>query len=346
MIEVAFDMEKLRRPNSGLGQFCKHLGQSIQTENKEFNLTFYEDASDVSNFDGANTIQWNRKDALFGVKTSAHIWHCMHQEAKYLPKNKNTKIVLTIHDLNFLDKYTGSKRNSKLKKLQQLVNRASAITFISNYTRKIAEENLNLPDVPQEVIYNGIALTDVTAQKPGFVDQTDFIFSIGIIGQKKNFHVLVEAIKQLPDLKLYLCGNNSSDYAKSIKSKVAELGLENQVIMPGEISEAEKNWMYANCKTFVFPSLSEGFGLPVVEAMHYGKPVVISNKTSLPEIAGDEGIVLENFEPDYIASQIQLSIDSFSSEKEKALKKRASEFSWSNAAKDYIRIYKTLSGQD
>ena len=132
----------------------------------------------------------------------------MHQEAKYFPKDKTTKILLTIHDLNFLDKYTGAKKERKLKNLQKLVNKASGIAYISEFTKKIAEQHLELPDVLQKVIYNGVSVSDANPIKPEFVDDSKaFLFSIGIIGEKKNFHVLIEAMKNLPDLNLYLCGN-------------------------------------------------------------------------------------------------------------------------------------------
>ncbi len=168
---------------------------------------------------------------------------------------------------------------------------------------------MELPDVLQKVIYNGVSVLDANPIIPEFVDDSKaFIFSIGIIGEKKNFHVLIEAMKNIPDLNLYLCGNAGSKYADKIRILITKHNLEKRVFLPGEISEAEKNWMYKNCKAFVFPSLNEGFGLPVVEAMHFGKPVVLSKLTSLPEIGGEEAVYLDNFLPEEIANKIELAI--------------------------------------
>ena len=342
MARIFLDTEKLKNPNSGLGQFCAHLGTAVEKTAKE-EIGFYLDQAHLPFFETKNTVIWKRSHQYFGVSVKADLWHCMHQEAKYFPKDNATKILLTIHDLNFLEKYTGAKRERKLKNLQKLVCKASGIAYISEFTRKIAEQHLELTDVLQKVIYNGVSVSDANPIKPEFVeDGKGFIFSIGIIGEKKNFHVLIEAMKNLPNLNLYLCGNTNSKYADKIKALITKHNLGKCIFLPGEISEAEKNWMYENCKTFVFPSLNEGFGLPVVEAMHFGKPVVLSKLTSLPEIGGDEAVYLDNFLPEEIANKIELAIKSNALEQQKALKNKASFFSWEKAAQQYLELYKVI----
>ena len=342
MPRIFLDTEKLKSPNSGLGQFCAHLGKAIEKTSKE-EIGFYVDPEHLTFFETKNTLLWKRSHQYLGVPVKADLWHSMHQEAKYFPKDKAAKILLTIHDLNFLDKYTGSKRERKLKNLQKLVNKASGIAYISAFTKKIAEQHLKLPDVMQKVIYNGVSVSDVESIKPVFLDHDEaFIFSIGIIGEKKNFHVLVEAMKEFTNLKLFLCGNASSKYADKIRTLITKHKLEKRVVITGEISEAEKNWMFENCKAFVFPSLSEGFGLPVVEAMHFGKPVVLSKLTSLPEIGGKEAVYLDNFLPEEIAGKIQFAIKNNTSESQKLLKNRASLFSWQKAAEQYLEMYSAV----
>ena len=342
MSRIFLDTEKLKSPNSGLGQFCAHLGKAIENEANE-PIGFYIDKKHYDFFLSNNKIIWKRSHQYFGVSVKADLWHCMHQEAKYFPIDKTTKILLTIHDLNFLDKYTGAKKERKLKNLQKLVNKASGIAYISEFTKKIAEQNLELPDVLQKVVYNGVSVSNANPIKPEFVDDSKaFLFSIGIIGEKKNFHVLIEAMKNLPDLNLYLCGNATSKYADKIRTLIAKHNLEKSVFLTGEISEVEKSWMYKNCEAFVFPSLNEGFGLPVVEAMHFGKPIVISKLTSLPEIGGKEATYLDNFLPDEIANKIEFAITNHTPERQKLLKERASFFSWKKAAKQYLEIYNTI----
>ena len=342
MAQIFLDTEKLKNPNSGLGQFCAHLGNAIEKTAKQ-EIGFYVDYQHLTFFETKNTILWKRSHQYLGVPVRVNLWHSMHQEAKYFPKGKATKILLTIHDLNFLDKYTGAKRERKLKNLQKLVYKATGIAYISEFTKKIAEQNLELPNVLQKVIYNGVSVSDASPIKPEFVeDSKAFIFSIGIIGEKKNFHVLIEAMKNLPNLNLYLCGNATSKYADKIRTLIAKHDLGKRAFLPGEISEAEKNWMFENCKAFVFPSLNEGFGLPVVEAMHFGKPLVISKLSSLPEIAGKEATYLDNFLPEEIANKIEFAIKNNTQEQQKSLKNRASFFSWQKAAEQYLEMYSDL----
>lgn len=342
MARIFLDTEKLKSPNSGLGQFCAHLGKAIEKTSKE-EIGFYVDPEHLTFFETKNTLLWKRSHQYLGVPVKANLWHSMHQEAKYFPKDTATKILLTIHDLNFLDKYEGAKRKRKLKNLQKLVNKSSGIAYISAFTKKVAKQHLNLPDVVQKVIYNGISVSDTKPIKPAFVNHDEaFIFSIGIIGEKKNFHVLVEAMKELKSLKLFLCGNATSKYADKIRTLITKHKLEKRVVITGEVSEAEKNWMFENCKAFVFPSLSEGFGLPVVEAMYFGKPVVLSKLTSLPEIGGKEAVYLDNFLPEEIASKIEFAINNDTPERQKLLKNRASLFSWEKAAEQYLEIYNTI----
>ena len=88
--------------------------------------------------------------------------------------------------------------------------------------------------------------------------------------------------------------------------------------------------------------MNEGFGLPVVEAMHFGKPIVLSKLTSLPEIGGKEATYLDNFLPDEIANKIEFAITNHTPERQKVLKERASFFSWKKAAKQYLEIYNTI----
>lgn len=344
MAVITLDVEKMKRLHSGLGQFCLHLSKEIIAQDDKDTFCFYIDKSQVDNFGEKYIYITNSKmDRYIGVDAQSDLWHCMHQEPKYFPRNKNSKLIMTIHDLNFLDKYSGMKREKKLKRLQQIVNKVQGIAFISEHTKKVAFKNLTIPQVPNKVIYNGVALGSEEEICPEFVkSERPFLFTIGIIGEKKNFHVLVEAMKHLPEFDLYICGNNSSDYAVKIRRLITEHNLGGQVYLPGEISEGEKKWMYTNCSSFIFPSLSEGFGLPVVEAMNFGKPLVLSNLSSLPEIGGEQAYYLDDFSPVEISQKIRKAINEDSKSKKEALIKRALKFNWKNSAQEYLNLYKQV----
>lgn len=346
MKSVLLEMEKLKNLHSGLGQFCFHLGSEFK-KTESLNFNYYVPEKLIGMFgENVNYTKQSILHKFFPLKKGVDIWHCLHQGSDYFPGNKKAKVILTIHDLNFLDKYIGLKRSRKLKTLQKKVNKADALTAISNYAKRTAEEKLDLKGKAIKVIYNGNSLqTFQDSRTPGFIKEgAKFLFSLGIIQPKKNFHVLIPFLKQLEGLNLVIAGNSKSEYAKEIIQKSKEAGLENRVILPGNISEEEKYWLYKNCEAFVFPSLSEGFGLPVVEAMSLGKPVFLANSSSLPEIGGKEAFYWDDFDPANMKKIYESGVNEYADDagKKERIKLHASQFSWENAAKEYISLYNFL----
>ncbi|HVF97019.1 MAG TPA: glycosyltransferase, partial [Flavisolibacter sp.] len=130
------------------------------------------------------------------------------------------------------------------------------------------------------------------------------------------------------------------DYLQKIKAKAEELGVAHRVHFAGTVSEAEKYWWLQNCALFLFPSLAEGFGLPVIEAMYFGRPVLLSNKTSLPEIGGTHASYLQSFEDNHLSEMCAKTIAAFTPEKSRNMQAWAKRFSWEAAAEAYWKIYK------
>ena len=110
-------------------------------------------------------------------------------------------------------------------------------------------------------------------------------------------------MKFLPEYDLYICGKDSFQYADEIRTQIKEKAVGN-VFVTGMIEQTEKIWLYRNCQAFLFPSRGEGFGLPVIEAMQFGKAVFISNYTCLPEISNGFAFIWEKLEPEAMAKSI------------------------------------------
>ena len=346
MKHILLEMEKLKNLNSGLGQVCLGLGREFEKISpKECDLTFYIPALFKGSF--GNQFHYLRRSAkhrFFKIPSRAYdVWHCLHQDSRYFPKNENTKLILTIHDLNFLEKYRGLRRARKLVALQRRVDRAQVITVISKFTENQVRENLNIKGKPLHVIPNGNSLdASKTAMKPSFIHFSSFIFTIGGVSKKKNFHVLLPLLQNEPNLHLVIAGDRKTAYDSEIESMARTLGISHRVHMPGAVNHEEKLWLYQHCLAFAFPSLQEGFGLPVVEAMSLGKPVFLSKLTSLPEVGGMEAHYWDNFEPDAMRAVLKKGLEEFSDEKAKRSIEWSKRFSWNHAAKEYLKLYQTL----
>ena len=346
MKRILVEMEKLKNPNSGLGQFCIKIGEEFQ-KNKptELDIDFYVPSVQKNIFGSDfHYVKHKAFHKLIPVTNADYdVWHCLQQDSHYLPFNKKTKLLLTIHDLNFLEKYKGSKQKRKLKGLQKRVDKAAAITVISKFTEMIVRENLELNNKPLYVIPNGNSLVIVeNATKPDFVSYSNFIFSIGIISEKKNFHSLLPLLQNDKQLHLIIAGNKESAYAHQLIKLASQLKVSEQLHLVGIVNESEKYWLYSNCKAFVLPSLTEGFGLPVVEAMSLGKPIFLSNLTSLPEVGGEESYYWKHFEPQHMIEIFENGLKDFSEEKSKRIITWSKQYSWENAAKAYLELYSVL----
>jgi glycosyltransferase involved in cell wall biosynthesis len=256
-----------------------------------------------------------------------------------MPASSRTKYILTIHDLNPLSENLDPIFQTRYKKtLQKKIDRAYIVTFISQFTKDETEKKFNLANKKTFVIYNGIALPS-SAETASFIPSGKFIFCIGTVVPKKNFHVLIEMMKHLPEYQLIMAGTLFHQYAKDMQEKIKALNLDNQIHLIGTISDEEKRWYYENASAFVFPSLLEGFGLPVAEAMSLGLPLFISNKTSLPEIAGRDATYFSSFEGAIMASEFLIGMQDFTSEKKARLMERSKIFDWKKAAEAYMELY-------
>lgn len=171
-----------------------------------------------------------------------------------------------------------------------------------------------------------------------------FIMYVGRPTPHKNLEKLVEAFTELTktngDLWLALAGKKDANYLR-IEDKVNKTGVKN-VIFTDFVNEGELRWMYENCATYVFPSLSEGFGLPGLEAMAHGAPVVSSSATCLPEIYGEAAHYFDPTDVKDMATKINevLSDETLRKKLTATGKKQVNKYSWEKMAAETIEIYK------
>ncbi|AZQ63515.1 glycosyltransferase family 1 protein [Flammeovirga pectinis] len=352
---VLIDFDKLKVPNCGLGNVAINFGNALfSIDQNKFKWEILVSAPLSVSYLEENTFKVRKlsilnKKNILPFDKGVDLVHLTNQMTKYRV-SKGVKNILTIHDLNFLFEEEGINKKKKLYYLQKQVNRASLITVISEFTAKIVRRYLIIPENLEIVVVpNGVhSPMEIEQKKPNHIKKHQkFFFTIGTIMPKKNFLSLVEMMPNIEEeTHLYIAGSFSKEeYVIKIKNRIQELKLENRVTLLGEITENEKSYLYQYAEAFLFPSLYEGFGLPIIEAMYCGTPVICSNLTSLPEIGGDYAYYWDNFEPNYMAIKVLESLQIFESntiQNTSKLKKYAKKFSWSKNANKYYQLYELL----
>lgn len=350
MNKVLVDLYKLGGNSfNGLYHFCYQLGFYMAArppDDMELHLYVPKDKVGLFGDHMKYAVQRSRdKFYRFGTR-QFDIWHVATTISWYRPFNRRTKNVLTIHDLNFLDQdeFSAASRKRYLRLTQQKADRADYLTFISEFAHQQALAHMHLGDKPYRIIYNGCnaPLTGREFEEPAYKPARPFLFSIGQLHSRKNFHVL-PALLINNDYELIIAGMKDFDYAGKIISEAQRLGVTERVKLVGPVSNEEKFWYYQHCLAFVFPSKAEGFGLPVLEAMHFGKPVFLSKFTSLPEIGGEAAYYFDSFEPDAMRCAFEKGMNDFNNhDRTAAIKKQAASFSWNKAVQEYLDTYRQL----
>lgn len=343
--EVMVDCNKMKKPNTGLYSFCKNLVNALNNPENS-------GGAQVSMFAPESAFHLFQKDIpkkkmhawhsfYLSLPREVKVWHETYQLGKYHPAG-NQKRVLTIHDLNFLYERNRKGLKSGLKHLQKNVDNADVLVTISEYTKKDLLNYIEVSGKDVKVIYNGCENYTGPVVSPERTPVRPFLFSLGTILPKKNFHVL-PCLLYKNDFDLIIAGNLSS-YSEKIMAEATKWGVENRVHIIGPVDEPVKQWYLKNCEAFLFPSVAEGFGLPVVEAMFYGKPLFLSQHTCLPEVGGNAAVYFNtDFDSEDMQQEFNKGMELFRQPgRLDELRKRVSLFSWDQAARQYWTIYRSL----
>lgn len=350
--KVFLETHNLKNRAGGLGTFNYELIKGLsQLDLGDLELTLNVQDPPRLQAEFGNQFNYHKysslsRHKLFRNRGHYDLWHSVNQNTKVEPA-RVSKYLLTVHDVNFAEE-TGDK-SSKLHVLfKQKLARATAITYISEFAKKQAHDHFEIPNVPEYIIYNGnpiSTLQDISRHVPNIPTDKPFLYSIGDFLERKNFLSLVKMMPLLPDFNLIISGNHDKEYGHQIQKYITDHQLQNQVFLTGKVDDTAKQYFYANCRAFVFPSIREGFGLPPIEAMAFGKPVFLSNKTSLPEIGGEHAYYWNNFDPEYMKLELEKGLSHFEhnkTEMETHMKNRAARFDWKIAAQQYLDVYQAI----
>ncbi len=273
------------------------------------------------------------------------LWHSLHQLNKNLPPGmlSGATRLLTVHDLNYLYGPRAYSRWRHQRRTLALMRRTDAVVAISHHTAADVRRALGWRG-PLEVIYNGARnfIDAPRAPLPGWAadDPRPFLFHLSRLSPSKNPRAIVDLARAWPEMRFVLCGPPGDD-SRRLRAAV---GLPNLEFHLG-ISEAQKAWAYAQCAGFLFPSWAEGFGLPPIEAMHFGKPVFLARRSCLPEIGSDAADYFDDFAPAAMRRVVQAGLARQAQPgRAAAIQAHAAQFDWDRAAAAYLALYRRLLG--
>lgn len=284
-----------------------------------------------------------------------HIHHITNQDLAFLlTKMELSRTVVTCYDLIPWVYYRNRSRYWK-RNIEGL-RKADRIITISKFSKEDIIRNAGVPADRIDVIYCGVDRNvfyprrDRTALDTlGIQPDARVLLYVGSEEPRKNLAVVLEAVslvrKEIPTIMLLKVGSpGMSGSRKLITQLITKFHLEDRVFFSGDISEEMLAKYYNASDLFIFPSLYEGFGLPIIEAMACGCPVIASNTTSIPEVVGDAGILVE---PDDLHKITQSIIEILIKEEKRDFLiergfSRVIQFDWEEAKRNTIRVYERL----
>ncbi|MDR1258424.1 MAG: glycosyltransferase family 4 protein [Tannerellaceae bacterium] len=343
-MKIIFDCERMKHPYTGLSEYCSQLGKALQSTAADNEVAFYVPPG-YKNYFGHNSRYhiYSSIHKIFPLRVrQTDVWHTNSQRP-LIKSGYGMKRIITIHDLNFLyEKPSQAKIKKYLKAFQGNIDRADAVITISGYAKTDIVNHLRLNGKPVFVVYNGCNVREFPGyDRPVYRPEAPFLFSLGTVLPKKNFHVLPCLIRN-NDYELIIAGKGSDKYARQIMEKAAEYRVADRVRLIGPVSDKDKYWYLKNCTAFLFPSIAEGFGIPPVEAMHFGKPVFLSALTSLPETGGRYAYYFNDFDPESMRETFESGMDHYIKTRPEAMIiQHAGRFSWEKSAKACWDIYKS-----
>lgn len=362
MAKIVIDARELRTTTGRYVERLLHYLQKIDTTNnyvvllkpqdmagwEPTNPKFKKLASPYKEFTFAEQLGFKRQVK----KLNADLVHFAMVQQPILYRGK---VVTTMHDLTTC-RFKNPAKNGAVFWFKQQVYRfvnkhvarkSKAIIVPTNFVKNDVAKFTGIKPDKITVTYEAADLIPGTAQPIAALRNKNFIFYLGRPTPHKNLGRLIDAFEILhrtePDLLLVLGGKKDALY-EAHEKRVKELKLSSHVVFTGFVSEPQLKWLYQNCQVYVFASLSEGFGLPGLEAMMHRAPVAASEATCLPEVYGDAAQYFNPLDAYDMARTIGELVTNKRLRTETIIKgrKKAEEYSWQRMAQQTLTVYESV----
>lgn len=341
-MKIALDATySLGRNLSGVGTYSRELLYGLAASHPEADYLFcYRPHRYLRSYSETLPRNVRRKLLWRDWPRSVDLFHGLNQR---IDSTRPARTVATFHDLFVLtgDYSTPEFRRRFAAQARQAAERSDLVIAVSHFTARQIEALLKVEPARIRVVPHGV-------RRPGKSDQTvqrePMILFVGAIQRRKNIARLVRAFEQLtPGWRLILAGSfgfGSEEILEQIKRSPRQTDI--QVL--GYVSDPELETLYRQASVFAFPSLDEGFGMPVLEAMARELPVLTSNVSAMPEVAGDAAVLIDPFAVESIRDGLQQLMDNPGRRVELARKglEHSNQFGWDKCVEETWKVYEEL----
>jgi glycosyltransferase involved in cell wall biosynthesis len=381
MLRIGLNSQKLLAANTGVGNYTYHLVRHLLEVDREnrYCLFFFNQLRDGQDLFARSVAPYQVESSGFGttLNSARILWEQILLPARakacdvdvfhYIDHTlslvrRPCPTVITVHDLAFFrvpEMYNLSRRFYKQFVSLRSVKRATRVITISEYTRREILEITGVDGDRVEVIPYGISAAFRPIPRDAALEAfrararlpERFLLFVGTLQPRKNVDGLLRAFRKALDRggfphSLVLAGDRGWLY-EEVFALIGTLGLRDRVIYMDTVPHGDLPAVYNLADLFVYPSWFEGFGLPPLEAMACGTPVICSSTTSLPEVVGDAGITVHPSDVDGLADGIArvLSDPALAARMREAGLARARTFSWDENARRTIGVYRRVAGR-
>ena len=366
-LKLAWDNTFARRNQTGTGVYASRLLEQLATRS-DIEVTVLEgwprESSRIAASPALRTagnLLWTHL-ALPEITQRHHV-DILHSPAFVAPVSCFCPTVITVHDVTFLHNpahFSGWWVNYLRLSMPKAVDSAAAIICGSEHSKGEIVRAYRLPDAKVHVVPYGVdhqrfstaaALDTTWARSVGI--EKPYVLHVGVFSERKNIPVLLRAVATLRDEgrfcghQLVLAGKEAPGVvgARSIEETIQKFKLQDLVLKVGHVPDNKLAGLYAGAALLVMPSMHEGFGFPVLEAMATGTPVITSNVSSLSEVAGDAALLVSPGDTQELAKSIHTVLEDNvlrESLRTKGLA-QAQKFSWGRAAEETVKVYRMVA---
>ena len=359
-MKIALDLRMLIEPPDGISRYALELLRGLPKELPFAEVLAVGDRDRIARQLGAQQRVLAARTSSISLAEQLELPALLYREAVDVfhatlfvaPALYHRPCVLTLHDVNYmvLPQLYGQHRKLYFQTAVRLfAKQAKAIVTVSDFSRREIEQHLKIPAERVEVIGNGVDPRFRPASREALQQfreekglPAEYLLYVGSYAPHKNVPTLLRAYARLEDAPpLVLCGRNP----ETIRAEVEALGLGSRVVLFPASNDEELPLLYSGATLFVFPSRYEGFGLPPLEAMACGTPVIAANAGSLPEVTDGAAVLFMPDDDVALANRIGELLGSSDKRAELAMRGRvrAAQFTWESSVQRHAAIYRRVA---